>query len=401
MVLLLAVGCAASPAKTPARGKCDAGAAGCEAKSGTGGASGAQLGATRATHTRFDAGHVASDAGSQSKDAGQASNVHGYRPPDAGGMPPSAGAKSTPDAGSAANDACGVGLAPPEDGFQVCTQGFPIAPGEFEYCEVVVLPGDASDVYYAGEFETKTTPFLHHLIVLAAEPGSANEARMQKVTRVLCIGGEQAFGQGLTGVIGAQQTYRDEAYPAGVGKVFHGGQRLSFDYHYFNTTTAPIPARAALNIHRVAQIKHVAHGFGFYNFGIDVPPGESQSFMTGCTFSADIVVYSLVRHTHRWGTDFTVWWEGGPNDGERLWRSTDWELDTEKILSEDGQLMKAGTGFRFECSYTNTTDYPLRFGITAADEMCILFGTFWNLDESHPAASQDCRVGLPGLGSPP
>ena len=51
--------------------------------------------------------------------------------------------------------------------------------------------------------------------------------------------------------------------------------------------------------------------------------------------SADIIVANLVRHTHRWGTDFTVWYAGGAKDGELIFTSADYE-DTEYLYLSTG-----------------------------------------------------------------
>jgi hypothetical protein len=182
-------------------------------------------------------------------------------------------------------------------------------------------------------------------------------------------------------------------YPEGVGKIYYGGQKLSFDYHYFNISDGPVMARAALNMHLVeeADVVHIARQFGFYNLGISTPSGESRSFTKACTFTGNVVVWSLTRHTHKWGTDFSVSWEKGANDGQHLWTSTDWETDTNFLMPGGPLTMNAGTGFEFTCEYNNTTDGTLRFGVNATDEMCILFGTYWKVNESDNTADQGCR----------
>ena len=146
------------------------------------------------------------------------------------------------------DEGCGLGLQPPSagKGFQVCSKGTEIgAMEDVEYCEVVTLPGTDSDTYYVNRIETQMTDYSHHLIILSAEPGSSSEAKMPDGKRVSCIGGEQAFGRGLSPVTGSQRPYSDAAFPAGVGKIYHGGQRLSFDYHYFNVTGAPVSSASS------------------------------------------------------------------------------------------------------------------------------------------------------------
>jgi hypothetical protein len=166
-----------------------------------------------------------------------------------------------------------------------------------------------------------------------------------------------------------------------------------FDYHYLNTTADPLPARSAINFHLtdVSNIQHLAKGFGFRNFTIDIPAGQRGSFTGECHFSADVRVGSVTRHTHRWGTDYSVWYAGGAHDGEEIWTSTDWQHDVDHRFAEP-ILMSAGEGFRFRCSYMNDRDSALRFGTSASDEMCILFGIVWEAHDGEQLGPQSCSI---------
>lgn len=301
----------------------------------------------------------------------------------------------TPDGPGACEEPC---LPPPESGFQVGSLGTMIQPGEdVEYCETVLIPGDASDTYYVKRFESKMTLGSHHLIVQAAAVGSEIEASLPGPGQPWSCLGPAApnepggiFSTELLPVTGAQQPYHDEEFPDGVGRIYHGGQKLIFNYHYFNTTDGPLPARAVVNFHTVdaSEVQTVARDFGFMNFNIPTPPHDDSSHTKSCQFSADVMVYKLIRHTHQWGTDFTVWYDGGPNDGEMIYTTPDYE-ETDHIFAEP-ILVPQGQGFTWECNYFNSTDEPLGFGVEATDEMCILFGVWWPADPEADVGSQDC-----------
>lgn len=283
-------------------------------------------------------------------------------------------------------------MKPPVEGFQVSTDGDEIGPGEdVEYCEVVELPGTADDVYHVNRFEVAMTAHSHHLIVVAAIPGTKTEAAMQPGMRKKCFTPD-VFGGEVVGVAGSQKPYQTDGYPAGVGKVFHGGQKLVFDYHYYNSTSKPVKARGAVNFHvtKPEAVTRIAHSFGFYNFGITTPPQTTKSFEAECAFSHDVVVQKVTRHTHQWGRDFSVEFAGGDRDGEHIWTSEHYE-ETEYAFPEP-VLMAKGTGFRFTCEFENDTAKPLKFGVTAADEMCILFGTWYAPADGSPENEQGCAV---------
>jgi hypothetical protein len=278
-------------------------------------------------------------------------------------------------------------LAEPENGIQVSTAGMSIMPGQdVEYCEVVQLPGSSDTLYYMNRFESKMTEGSHHLIVTAAAPGSSSEAELRVGDQYECPGG--TFGGDFIPVGGSQQAYQDESFPEGVGRVFQGGQKLVVNYHYLNVSDAPVNAVVQLNLHLTSEdeIQYVAKSFGFLNVGFNIPAGTSDSVFTECTFSEDIIVGNLTRHTHKWGTDFNVWYAGGENDGELIYTSKHYE-DTDFRFDEPVTI-KAGTGFRFECAFNNTEDHDLGFGLKASDEMCILFGTWWS--DNAEAADQGC-----------
>jgi hypothetical protein len=234
---------------------------------------------------------------------------------------------------------------------QVQTVGRTIPPGaDEEWCEVVELPGSPDDTYFFGRLELAMAPFSHHVIVSFTPEPSARLEQEPLGTPVQC-NGAHAFGSLLT--LGASaKTY----------------------------TTSQLP---------VDHIDKQARIFGFYNQDIEIPPHTSRSFVEECTFTDEVFIWSLARHTHRRGTDFQVWWVGGERDSQHLWTSTDWEQDINYRFDEP-VVMQAGTGFRWECAFDNPTDETLIFGQEATDEMCILFGQYVGTGEVDSVAPQSC-----------
>jgi hypothetical protein len=290
---------------------------------------------------------------------------------------------------SAAADDYPVGLPAPERGAQVQTVGRTIPAGaDEEWCEVVELPGEATDTYLVGRTEVAMAPFSHHLIVSFAPQGAARLDDAPLASPIPCSGAH-VFGTGLVTLVASAQTYASGDLPAGVGHVLHGGQRLVFDYHALNTSGYPVPAAHRLNLHTVDAIEKPARIFGFYNQYIEIPPHSSRAFTDECFFDSDILVWSLARHTHRQGTDFSVWWAGGEQDSEHIWTSRDWEQDIGFSFDEP-VVVPAGTGFRGECAFDNPPDETLAFGPEATDEMCILFGQFAAVEAAEVVPPQSC-----------
>jgi hypothetical protein len=143
------------------------------------------------------------------------------------------------------------------------------------------------------------------------------------------------------------------------------------------------------------DVKHIARVFSFSNWTIDTPAGQSASFKGECKFDQDVMVSSLTRHTHRWGKDYTVWFAGGERDGSHIWTSTDFQEDVNYAF-DSPFVMKQGEGFRFQCDFANTEAHTLRFGVNATDEMCILFGQYWEAHDGQALGPQSCNMTILG-----
>jgi Copper type II ascorbate-dependent monooxygenase, C-terminal domain len=294
-----------------------------------------------------------------------------------------AGAPAVADAGSQ------LSLPSPENGMQIATSGRAIAAGaDEEWCEVVELPGGPEERFLVARTELAMTRFSHHLVVSMAQGGSPALDAAALHDPVPCAGAH-LYGTNLVTLAASAKPYVSRELPDGVGFELRGGQRLVFDYHALNTGAEPTHVEHRLNLHYVERIEKPARTFGFYNQYIQIPPHSDRSFTDECLLDADVLVWSLGRHTHRHGTEFRVWWVGGERDGELIWTSMDWEQDIEHRF-EQPVVVAAGEGFRWECSFTNPTDATLAFGPQASDEMCILFGSFAALGDDADVEPQSC-----------
>jgi hypothetical protein len=301
-----------------------------------------------------------------------------------------------------------LGLETPTDGFQVRDVGTTIPPGaDLEFCEVAELPGTPSTTYYVSSVEMANGQESHHLIISISPPGSPSDAKLRAMNigdRVPCLSAQIAFGEDIVAVGGIQHPYGKSALPPGIAEKYQGGSRVVFDYHFYNTTNEPVQAKSAFNFHLTdaSKVKQLAGGFGFYNWTIDTPPGAHGSFTADCRLESDAIVGSLTRHTHKWGRDFSTWYAGGAHDGELVWTTPDFNTDTDHVFDEP-VAVNAGEGFKFQCTYENTETYPLRFGVKATDEMCILFGAYWDAHGGYEPPAESCSItwiDADGIGRP-
>jgi hypothetical protein len=339
--------------------------------------------------TRVVAADAASAAPASKPDAGVSANPVTAPVSDAGTEVDAAPQAATSDEY--------LGLAAPRAGFRMKTRGAPIPTGsDTEICEVAELPGAPDQEYIVGSVDLANARSSHHLIISLAQPGSAADKKLRSLpvgSQTPCVSAQIEFGEGLTSVAGAQTQRSKYDLPPGVGLRMRGGQRVVFDYHYFNYSGATLMAESAAAFHTLApgEVKNVANGFSFTNMTLDTQPHDKGTFTAECQFKQDIMLLTLARHTHTSGTDFTVWFEGGAKHGQQIWQSLDWEHDTQFDFPEPIRV-KAGEGFKFACSFRNDTSKPLRFGIRASDEMCILSGAIWSPTPGAELPTEACVI---------
>jgi hypothetical protein len=288
-------------------------------------------------------------------------------------------------------------LAPPRDGVQVRAVGTPAPAGsDLEWCEVAEFPGTPGQTYYVNRIDLAKSQFSHHLFVSTVATGSPAEAAASELgvgQRVPCQAASSAFGEGTVTIAGAAKPLQTIPYPEGIGQKYIGGQKLILDYHYYNTSIDDVQAEVAVNFHIVPEsaIKKLSHGFAAMNLTIEIPPLSKAAFTGECRFSQDLLVGAIVRHTHRWGTNYQVWTVDGANHVTPLWSSDDWQEDIDKRFDEP-MLFRAGEGFRYRCEFQNTEERTIRFGTKATDEMCNLFGSWWVVNEGDAESPQQCMI---------
>jgi hypothetical protein len=286
-----------------------------------------------------------------------------------------------------------VALPAPVRGLQVETVGSLIAPGTDERtCEVVALPGSPDERYYVNRIEAALSAHGQDVVISAALPASETAAIMDVGTRVPCTRAGEVFGEELIQVFATQDTYAEERFPAGVGRVLHGGQKLAIETHFVNESSDMVPAKLKVSLHTVdaESITRAAHTASFQNFTIYTPPLGESSHIGECRLDQDVIVSHLARRTQRYGTRFRVWRAGGDNDGELLWDSQESRAAAKDLLDAPLQLA-AGEALRFQCDYRNTSDRELRYGVSAADETCALEATFSGASAT-PAQDQTCLL---------
>jgi hypothetical protein len=115
-----------------------------------------------------------------------------------------------------------------------------------------------------------------------------------------------------------------------------------------------------------------------------IPPGMTTTLDPGFWGLPDDMLgskfFGLASHQHHLGTNFIISKSTSAQDpGTRLYQNTDWQHPPLQIYPDDMPLtFKSGEGFRWLCTYDNTTTQYVHFGNSAqTNEMCILWAYYY------------------------
>lgn len=295
-----------------------------------------------------------------------------------------------------------VPLDPPAagQGFQLSLGPIEIAPDSerevFQYHELPVT-GDI----FVDRVEIAMRQGSHHFIAHTFEDGTPADRQPQpgQLRDLYGTGGELDMAtvwpmlhhEFFTGT----QLPRDEAtFPPGVALRLPAGKGLDLNAHYVNRGAEPIVGQVQLNLHTVpaSAVVHEAQILNLNHRDIELPPRQESTlvkdwYWTGRDWLGEryllgdqhVRVIGLVSHAHEHNTAFHVYRLGGPQDGERVYASYDWQHPPERAYDPPLELAP-GEGFRVEATYDNWTSQTLGFGLLSEDEMMILFGSYYLVD---------------------
>lgn len=167
------------------------------------------------------------------------------------------------------------------------------------------------------------------------------------------------------------------SFPAGYALPLAAHQTLDVSYHYVNATRAPIDGAISFRLHVLPADAHpIAMGMiALENERIDVPPRSTVVVATTCPMPRALRLHSLLSHTHALGRAVAVQLVGPAGDAREIYGTPDWS--DAPIATFDPPLeVPAGASLSFSCTFTNTSAVEVKYGPSAADEMCVVAGHY-------------------------
>lgn len=274
-------------------------------------------------------------------------------------------------------------LDPPDFGEQYHLGPFTVNSGpdrELFYYE----PRTGTPERLVNRFQIVMAPGSHHFILYTYPPGTPGliipQAHVIRDIRdedgnyifqnMIPMAYQQFFA-------GTQYPFLDYHFPPGVALRLLGNRGIDLNSHYVNQSGSPISGEIYANLYFVepTEIEHVAEILELNNQNITLPPSQVTTITRDYTFGDERTVFQLVSHAHQHMTEFRVELLNGPRDGELVYVTHDWQHPP--ILQLDPPLVfEPGQGFHLAVTYDNWTNQIINFGLTAEDEMMILFG-YW------------------------
>ena len=273
----------------------------------------------------------------------------------------------------------------PPGGIQLVLDGPMLEPGrETEGCLWVPAP-NASNLF-VSRTSVVSNPGTHHVAAWRYTAAATPQVGVWRAGDIACLSGAQFGAAALAGAGMGKGT--DTALPPGIASVLPGGGYFGLNAHFYNEFDVPIQVKVWFNFYLYDNTPvHIVDGLTSLDttFGINVPP-FTQLIRRGRyvnTRGAPMNMLHVSGHMHKRGLRFSAW----QSDGTKLFDDYDWSHPTGRDF-DPLWVLAPGDWIDYECLHDNGVTRPvrldatgrpapLRFGISAEDEMCILTGSFY------------------------
>lgn len=190
--------------------------------------------------------------------------------------------------------------------------------------------------------------------------------------------------------------------PAGVGFSLAANQMIRLEMHYLNASSTDKTVSATTTFTPISDddFRDEA-GFLFIgNPDINLPPKSETTL--GPTFFeipselSGVKFFAMTGHEHRLGTNVRIATASSVDDpGTMVYDVPGWSWSEPKTEVFATPLTVPDTGgFKFTCTWNNTTDQHVTFGESATDEMCF-FWAYYYPSQGARVCFHTARIGGP------
>ena len=202
---------------------------------------------------------------------------------------------------------------------------------------------------------------------------------------------EREYGEVAAGVAGGvffamstQATEDDQAFPPGAAYRIPPRSRIIGGVHVLNTTTARLDTAMtvrATTLPRASVTKPLQELY-ITNTALDIPARTVGAFTTDCNVATTyrshareamaFNIYYVLPHFHEIATEFKLELSGGTRDGDVVFETGGGVGDPLGLTMTEPFNVAGATGFRLTCTFDNSSDALVSYGLNREDEMCVL-----------------------------
>ncbi|MGE0550963.1 MAG: hypothetical protein AB7R00_28120 [Kofleriaceae bacterium] len=252
---------------------------------------------------------------------------------------------------------------PPEAGAQFRTGELPLGPTEEKtICVIADLSIDAE--IPVVKLESHNAGYTHHYILFkASEPMAAVVSE--------CPDG--LFTQHPPIYPGTRDQGPFEM-PQGVAIPVKQHQTMILQVHLLNATDEPVVEELRINLHAgpgaVADYQK-AGVVGGSDFDFEIPANMMHTETQRCYVPSAMNLFALTSHSHARTLAFDVKGKMGDVYHNDSWSEPNVEQYAPALALANYDWLE------FSCTWFNETAAPIKYGETANDEMCMMFGYYY------------------------
>jgi hypothetical protein len=177
--------------------------------------------------------------------------------------------------------------------------------------------------------------------------------------------------------------------PDGVAYTLDANQMIRIELHYINASSQDVMLTASTTMIATANAANEANFLLIGDPDITLPPGQDVTlgpvFYPLDPMLADAQFFAITGHEHHLGTDVTVATVTNATDsGNPVYDVPNWTWSEPATVVQNPPFSIApGGGFRFSCSWHNSTNATVKFGESATNEMCFFWAYYYPSHGAH------------------
>ncbi|MBM4192986.1 MAG: hypothetical protein FJ202_01215 [Gemmatimonadetes bacterium] len=274
-------------------------------------------------------------------------------------------------------------LAAPAGGFQVKMPAFPVQRSSEREVFLYAPVGNTQEVW-VNRIQTNMRTGSHHFVLYTFQPNTPSlilppvnqlrdlrDANGTYVFTTVATMGYHVFFAGSQGATG------DYTFPSGVAIRLAANSQIDVNSHYVNSTPSTLTGEAEANLYTVpaSQVQFEAKALNLNTTDLTIPAGRDTTIVKTFRFNTITRVVMLTSHMHKRGLRYVIKISGGARNGEVVYTNEHWDHPLIQAYSTP-IVLNPGEGLTSEVTYRGDPSKVVRFGLTAEDEMNIIFG-YW------------------------